>query len=167
MISTRSLFQTGFHVSPFRMGEDNISQADRDALLVKIDTAFRAAPAIDAFAARGVDKVVAPALSTKFKDLLGQASNMVGTVAVIQSRLESQVPTDWVVDAVERQRVNDYAAAIDQMTTIMNTPAAGAKPGQPATTATPSNQILGMPPAAVYIGGTVVGVGLLMLLLKP
>lgn len=166
MIATRSMFTVGFHESPFRMGDDTLSQTDRDQILVKIDTAFRKANAIDTFAAKGVDKALSPANAAQFKSLLAQAGNIVGTVAVIQDRLQSQVASDWVADAVERQRVSDYATAVDQMTDLMSQPAApAAKPGQAAPVA--SNQILGMPPAVVYVGGTVVAVGLLLAIFRP
>lgn len=146
------------------MGDDTLAQSDRDAILMKIDSAFRNAQSVDTFAAKGIDKVLAPAQAAKFRDLLGQAANIVGSVAVVQDRLQSQVATDWVVDAVERTRVNDYASQIDQMLALMNAPAAG-KAAQPAAAAA-SSQILGMPSAVVYVGGTVIGIGLLLAIFR-
>lgn len=171
MIANRTMFQIGFQESPFRMSQadDQLAQADRDALLVKIDTAFRNAPIVDAFVAKGtMDKTLGPVQASKFRGLLAQAANIVGTVAVIQERLQSQVATDWIVDAVERQRVNDYAAEIDQMVSMINAQqTAQAAPKTPqAGPAAASGTILGMPPAVVYIGGTVIGLGLLATLLS-
>jgi hypothetical protein len=165
MIATRTIFKTVFNESPFRMGDNNLSQTDRDQILLKIDSAFRNAQLVDTFAAKGIDKVLPPAQAAKFRETLAQAANIVGSVAVVQDRLQSQVATDWVVDAIEQAHVNDYASMIDQLTAIMNTPAAGKAAAQAPAAA--SGQILGMPAPVVYIAGTVVGVGLLLAILAP
>ena len=170
MIPISSIGRSGFQpmaFRPFRMGQNTIGQGDHDAMLSKLASAFQLAAQVDAFSAQGVDSVLQPTQAAAWKTLLAQASNLLGTSQNVQAILQNPDPTQWVVDAVTLQQANDYVSDINQLAAIMTNPAFQ-KGGTAVPQAAPQgNLILGMPAPLVYIGGTTLGLCLVVALFSP
>jgi len=164
-----SIGRSGFQpmaFRPFKMGQNQMAQGDRDAMLSKLASAFQQAAQVDAFSARGVDSVLQPTQAAAWKTLLAQASNLRATAQNVQSILQSPDPTQWVIDPVTLQQANDYVSDIQQLSAIMSNPAFQKTPTVPQV-APPGDQILGLPAPLVYIGGGALGICLLLALVSP